>query len=143
MAHTRAGPEIFSVPVFPLIKKQIENFEEVILQKELLLIYNEAELSRINITANDIVIQNSVLGNALAHAIVHALPGSRVMIKSEFTESKNYLYIQPQKISQNNESIIFDRRMDVANKVLRIYDGELSMQKDAAEGMIISIVFPR
>lgn len=144
MAHTKTGPDVSHVPLLPLLKKQLENFEEIILRKDLLLIYNEGELSKVNVTTNEILFQNSVLANALAHAIIHALPGSRISIKTESTESKNYLHIGPQKISpENPESILFDRRMDVAKKVLHIYNGELYMQKDAHEGMIISIVLPR
>lgn len=143
MAETKSGPLVETFPFLPVLKKQIENLDPVIERKNLHLIMNEDVLSKVNIHTNLCLFQNSVLSNILAHCFVFSAPGSNIRIETAPDEGKNYIIFHAEKLVENIDSpIVFDRRMDVAKKVLQIYEGELYMQRDLAQGMIIRMILP-
>jgi hypothetical protein len=143
MSETGSGPLLETYTFLPLLKKPLDNLEPVIRRKDLHLIIKEDQLNSVKIHTNLCLFQNSVVANILAHCFVFAAPGSNIRIETAPDESKNYIIFHSEKLVENIDSpVAFDRRMDVAKKVLQIYEGELYMQRDLAQGMIIRIILP-
>lgn len=130
--------------LLPLLKSQLSDLETIVEKKELQVKYREDDLGKVMLTANQNLFQNSVLGVILSHLIVHASSRSEIEVRSEETDEKVFIFFHARTLHQDDQgSLLIDRRMEVAKKVLEIFEGELYMQKDLKEGMIIRIVLPR
>lgn len=128
-----------------LIETQLAHFNEVIERKNLKVKFNYESLGKVFIRANKWLLQNSVVSNILSHSVIYAHPGSDILIETKTSDDTHFITFHTQKINSEgpeNPAIKIDRRLEVAKRLLRIYKGEMYIQKDLSEGMIIRIVLP-
>lgn len=143
MSLSKSTHKTETTAFLPLLKRQLENLSPGIEQKHLQVIFDEERLKSIHLHVNVCLFQNSVVSNILGHCLVHAAPNTKIRIETTSDEDKHYILFHPEKINEDSATAMtFDRRMDVARKVLQIYEGELYMQRDLAQGMIIRIILP-
>lgn len=130
---------------FPLLMGQIKNFTEVIQQKHLKITYEQDNLDKVMISADGWPLQNSVLSSILSHSIVFAKEGSQISIENKSNEDSYYITFHTHSINRegpDGEATRLDRRLEVARKILQIYKGQLFIQNDLSEGMLIRITLP-
>lgn len=130
---------------FPLLLGQIKNFTEVIQQKHLKITYEQDNLDKVMISADGWPLQNSVLSSILSHSIVFAKEGSQISIENKSNDDSYYITFHTHKINRegpDGEATKLDRRLEVARKILQIYKGQLFIQNDLSEGMLIRITLP-
>ena len=130
---------------FPLLLGQIKNFSEIIQQKHLNITYEPENLDKVLISADGWPLQNSVLASILSHSIVFAKTGSRISIENKSSEDSYYITFHTYQINRegpDGEATQLDRRLEVARRILQIYKGQLFIQNDLSEGMLIRIMLP-
>src|SRR5690606_11146188 len=131
----------------PLLKNSIDVVQDTLEKRNIYINYDSARLARVQINANGWLIQNSVLSNVLSHALIHAKSNSTINIVKDGSDEANLISFHiPNTIPgdvNNNNGLTFERRMEVARRILRIYQGELILQRDMNEGMIIRLSFPQ
>lgn len=145
MAQSREGAHFETNPFLPLLENQLHLLEEILAKKDLHIIYKKENLANVIIHANGWLIQNSVLANILSHCVIYAQPGSMILIENKGSEDDNVITFHIQKVHHKgpeSNSLSLDRRMEVARRILHIYQGELYIQNDLDEGMIIRIKLP-
>lgn len=120
------------------INDQIRNFSEIISKKKIDLNFSPAHDDDI-ITANKWLIEHSVINNILSHAIVQARAESKVSISSNSSKEFVDFKIEVPFIQEKRLAINWDRRMEVARKTLNIYRGDLSIENNQTQGMILHI----
>ncbi len=147
MAQTNETPEEDHDQVFlPLLEKSIGVVQDTLDKRNINIKYDQSNLSKIHINANGWLIQNSVLSNVLSHALIHAKSGSTIGVASDSSSDAHLISFHIKDTIQadmNNSGLNFERRMEVARRILRIYAGELILQRDMNEGMIIRLSFPQ
>jgi hypothetical protein len=130
---------------FPLLLGQIKNFTEIIQQKHLKIKYDPDNLEKVLISADGWPLQNSVLSSILSHSIVYAKKGSQISIDNKSSDDTYYISFHTHQINRegpDGEATQLDRRLEVARRILQIYKGQLFIQNDLNEGMIIRIMLP-
>jgi sensor domain CHASE-containing protein len=130
---------------FPLLLGQIKNFNEIIQQKHLKLNYSPENLDKVLISADGWPLQNSVLSSILSHSIVYAKNGSQISIENKSSDESYYITFHTHQINRegpDGEATQLDRRLEVARRILQIYKGQLFIQNDLNEGMLIRIMLP-
>lgn len=130
---------------FPLLMGQIKNFKEVIQNKHLKITYEQENLDKVLLSTDGWPLQNSVLSSILSHSIVYAKDGSQISIENKSTEDTHYITFHTHKINRegpDGEATHLDRRLEVARRILQIYRGQLFIQNDLSEGMLIRIMLP-
>lgn len=130
--------------LLPILKAALKNFDEVIHKKQIALSFDEEKFKGMSIDANGWLIQNSVLVNTLFHAIFFAEPNSSITLSAFMRSHSNLLKIHVLKVSdsQIHESIFQDRRIEVAKMALHMYGGDLALEKDLHQGIIITLNIP-
>lgn len=129
----------------PLLTGQINNFTEIIQEKHLDISLNSQELEKVMISSDGWPLQNSVLSSILSHSIVYAKEGSKISINNKSTDDTYYITFHTHQINRqgpDGEATHLDRRLEVARRILHIYKGQLFIQNDLAEGMLIRIMLP-
>lgn len=129
----------------PLLERQLEILHEVIQKKELHINFKNENLAKVSISANGWLLQNSVLANVLSHALIYAQPGSTLEIENKSSDENHFITFHVKQILQKGRdgATKMDRRMEVAKGILHIYHGELFIQNDLAQGLIIRILLPK
>ena len=145
MAQSNESPLDESIKFLALIENQLAHFHEVIEKKKIKVKFNYDSMSKVFIRANKWLLQNSVVSNILSHSVIYAYPGSDILIETKSSEETHFITFHTQKIfpeGPDGSALKIDRRLEVAKRLLRIYQGEMYIQKDLSEGMIIRIVLP-
>lgn len=145
MAQTNETSEDMDQNFLPLLEEGIRVVQDTLNKRDVQIQYDEDVLSKIKINANGWLIQNSVVSNVLSHALIHAKTGSTIDIASDESTDSYFISFHVQKAiktDSNNNGLNFERRMEVARRILRIYHGELILQRDMNEGMVIRLIFP-
>lgn len=145
MAQTNETSEDVDQNFLPLLKEGIRIVQDILNKRDIQIQYDEDVLSKIKINANGWLIQNSVVSNVLSHALIHAKAGSTIDIASDESTDSYFISFHVQKAiktDNNNNGLNFERRMEVARRILKIYHGELILQRDMNEGMVIRLIFP-
>lgn len=117
----------------------------MIQQKHLKITYEQDNLDKVMISADGWPLQNSVLSSILSHSIVFAKEGSQISIENKSNDDSYYITFHTHKINRegpDGEATKLDRRLEVARKILQIYKGQLFIQNDLSEGMLIRITLP-
>lgn len=129
----------------PLLERQLEILHEVITKKDLYISFKKENLAKVSISANGWLLQNSVLSNVLSHALIYAQPGSTLEIENKSSDESHFITFHVKRILQKggDGATKMNRRMEVAKGILHIYQGELFIQNDLSEGMIIRILLPK
>ena len=130
---------------FPLLMGQIKNFGEIIKQKHLKITYSPENLDKVLISTDGWPLQNSVLSSILSHSIVYAKNGSQISIENKSSDDSYYITFHTHQINRegpDGEATHLDRRLEVARRILQIYKGQLFIQNDLSEGMLIRIMLP-
>lgn len=129
----------------PLLERQLEILHEVIEKKDLHINFKNDNLAKVSISANGWLLQNSVLSNVLSHALIYAQSGSTLEIENKSSDESHFITFHVKQILQKGRdgATKMNRRMEVAKGILHIYHGELFVQNDLAEGMIIRILLPK
>src|SRR5690606_15563544 len=133
----------------PLLEKSISVVRDTLDKRNIDIKYDQSKLSQIHINVNGWLIQNSVLSNVLSHALIHAKSGSTISVNGDSSSDSHLISfhipnsIQPDLNNHNTNGLNFERRMEVARRIIRIYAGELILQRDMNEGMIIRLSFPQ
>lgn len=130
---------------FPLLMGQIKNFTEIIQQKHLKITYSPENLDKVLISTDGWPLQNSVLSSILSHSIVYAKHGSQISIENKSSDDSYYITFHAHQINRegpDGEATHLDRRLEVARRILQIYKGQLFIQNDLSEGMLIRIMLP-
>lgn len=142
MARSGEGPDQEVQYVAPLMREQLQNLEEVISKKSLIISFSETSFSEGKVFANRWLLQNCILCNSLVHSILYARPECSIVLSYENYDETNIITIHTSKILGSGDPFKMDRRLEVARKVVAIYQGEFFLQKDLSEGMIIRIRLP-
>jgi sensor domain CHASE-containing protein len=145
MAHTKEGIHQESLPFLPLLEEQIEELKEITSKKNLTITIHTESFANFMINTNGWLLQHSVLNNILSHSIIHAQIGSAIHIEHKSSEELHFIEFRTLKVihsGQDSLAIKFDRRMEVAKQVLHIYQGELFIQRDLSEGIIVRMLIP-
>jgi hypothetical protein len=144
MAYTGNRPNFEKCELLPLIQNQLEHLEGIVLKKNLHLRLKE-QLNNVSVMANCSLLQNSVLSNILGHAIIYAQPGSDIEISYKSSEDQQFITFHIFKMiskTSDTKPSSLNRRIEVAKKVLNIFEGDLYVQNDLLEGMILRMVLP-
>lgn len=142
MAKSGEGPDQEEQLLAPLMREQLDNLEDVISKKSLIIAFNEKSFRDGKVFANRSLVQNCILGNSLVHSILHAKAESTIVISYEKNEDFNFITIHNSQVSGKADPFHIDRRLEVARRVVALYQGEYFLQKDLSEGMIIRIKLP-
>ncbi len=144
MAHSGEGLHDENLEFLPLLQDALDNLSDVIEKKELRIEVKRGDFSNVRIAINGWLIQNSVLTSVLSHSIIYAEPGSVIDISYSASAEKHFIVFHTQNIHANHgkEAFALDRRLEVAKKVLYVHHGDLFVQNDLSQGMLIRISFP-
>lgn len=144
MAHTEEYSEDELKEFLPLLKEQIKSFSEIIQKKNLNVSFKEETLKHINVSYSGWLIQHSVISNVLFHSIIYAETGSQIHITHLQSLHNHRIQFQTSKILSNIDHLDLenDRRIYVAKRALQIYQGNLFIEKNDQEDMVISIILP-
>ncbi len=146
MAQTNETSHDEEEDFLPLLERSIKIVQDTLDKRNIKINYDQTNLSNIHINANGWLIQNSVVSNVLSHALIHAKTGSAIEVASDSSADTHLITFHVQNTVQGDSTssgLNFERRMEVARRILRIYQGELILQRDMNEGMIIRLSFPQ
>ncbi|MFP5385275.1 MAG: hypothetical protein ACLGHN_04305 [Bacteriovoracia bacterium] len=144
-ANTGKEIETEKVDLRTSLLKELDEIRDLQTKKSIQVDFSPEKIVSSSILANRWLLENSVLNTILTHAIVHAEAGSGISIEFQKMRSSFILTIRVQRMNDmefSEKSINLDRRLMVAKKVLHVFNGELSMDKDLSGGMIIRIQLP-
>ncbi|MCM2348721.1 MAG: hypothetical protein NDI69_01790 [Bacteriovoracaceae bacterium] len=145
MTQSKEGAHHEVHQFLPLLERQLDLLNDIIEKKHLVIQYSKEKLTEVTINANGWLIQNSVLSNVLSHAIIYSQAGSVITIENQSSDETHVITFHIKTVHQKgpeSNSLSLDRRMEVAKRILQIYEGELYIQNDLGEGMIIRIKLP-
>lgn len=145
MSHTGEGLDLERHKLLPLLEKVLSSLQDISEKKKLNIKFNQEHFKDIEIEANAWLIQNTVICNILTHSIIFADSGTSLVIDYKQTPETQFITFRTENIHQNRPDstpITSDRRIEVARKVLQIYQGDLFLQYDLGGGMIIRILLP-
>lgn len=144
MAHSGQGLQDENLDFLPLIQEPLDNLSDIIEKKNLTVNLKRDDFKDVKVSINGWLIQNSVLSSIISHSIIYAEPGSTIEISHSKTHDKHFIVFHTHKIQSDNDKKAFalDRRLEVAKKVLHVHEGDLFVQNDLAQGMLIRITLP-
>ncbi len=144
MAHTGEGLQDDDLELLPLIQGPMQNLEDVIWKKNLTINLKHDEFKDVRISINGWLIQNSVVSSILSHSIIYAERGSNIEISHSESSGKHFIVFHILKVhtDPSRKAFLMDRRLEVAKKVLNVHQGELFVQNDLHEGMLIRVIIP-
>lgn len=144
MAHSGEGLHDENLEFLPLLQDTLDNLADIVEKKDLRIEVKRGDLSKVRISINGWLIQNSVLTSVLSHSIIYAESGSVIEISYSASAEKHFIVFHTQKIQSDpgKKAFALDRRLEVAKKVLHVHQGDLFVQNDLSEGMLIRISFP-
>lgn len=147
MAQSNEATQDEDQDFLPLLEKSINVVQDTLDKRNIRITYDRPHFQNVHINANGWLIQNSVLSNVLSHALIHARSNSTIKISSNSSDDSHLVSFHiPDTIPgdiNNNSGLTFERRMEVARRILRIYQGEVILQRDLNEGLFIRLSFPQ
>ncbi len=144
MAHTGQELHDENLDILPLVQDSLDNLSDITQKKSLIINLKQDGLKDVKVSINGWLIQNSVLSSIISHSIIYAEQGSTIEISHSQTHEKHFIVFHTHKIQSDSgkKALSMDRRLEVAKKVLHVHGGELFVQNDLAEGMLIRITLP-
>lgn len=144
MAHSGEGLNDEDLELLPLIQGPLQNLEDVIRKKNLKMNLKHDDFKDVRISINGWLIQNSVFSNILSHSIIYAETGSTIEISHSESGGKHFIVFHNLKAQTDSSRKAFemDRRLEVARKVLHVHQGELFIQNDLHQGLLIRVIIP-
>jgi sensor domain CHASE-containing protein len=145
MAHTGDGLKHEDCKFFPILQSELKNLEGVLEKKNLTVNFDSEKLNIVVIKANGWLMGTSVVSNILTHALIHAENDSEIAISHSQDNHSNIITFHLQAtlgLDAQKSATSLDRRMEVAKKVIELYQGNLILQNDLAGGILIRIILP-
>ena len=146
MAQISPNPLDEIISVYPLLENQVTNFSDIIEKRGLSVHFNDDPKAKILVHANKWLLENSVFANILSHSIIFAKQNSVITISLRSSPTSHFISFQTEHVNEEiseGSALRFDRRLEVAQRVLQMYQGEMYIQRDMTGGVIIRIVLNR
>jgi len=139
-----AGSEHFDEETFeilPLVREHLYQLKEIVSKKNLSLKLDVESFKEIKITGNRWLISNSVLKNALSFSALISCPDGRIEVSHSVSQRECSTIFYIEKIIEEEMSKAFriDRRLLVAQNVMNLLNGEITIREDGSGGMILKL----
>lgn len=133
------GDETFEI--LPLIREQFDLHSEVAHRKNLKLKLDDESFKEIKVTGNKWLISNTVLKNALSFSTLISCPHGRIEVTHTRTpqECCTIFYIEKIIEEEMTKTFRIDRRLLVAQNVMNLLNGEITIREDGSGGMIVKL----
>lgn len=127
--------------ILPLIKEHLELISEVVSKKNLKLKLDAESFNEIKLTGNKWLISNTVLKNALSFSALVSRPDGMIEVTHSTTPKECSTIFHIEKIIADDMTKAFriERRLMVAQNVMGLLNGEISIREDGAGGMIVKL----
>lgn len=140
MADSKEGLTDSGLNFVQIIRKQIENYQDVLKKKNVRTDFNEGEFQKIVLHMNVWLLENSVLSNVFSHLLIHAENGSTLSIENKSTGNTQIVKFRVKRQASGEQAKVLSRRMEVARKVLQMHQGELREEINSDDELIISMI---
>ncbi len=127
--------------ILPLIKEHLELISEVVSKKNLKLKLDADSFKEIKVTGNKWLISNTVLKNALSFSALVSRPDGMIEVTHTVTPRECCTIFHIEKIIADEMTKAFriERRLMVAQNVMGLLNGEISIREDGSGGMIVKL----
>lgn len=127
--------------ILPLLKEQFLLLREIISKKNLYLQLDSESFNEVKLTGNKWLISNTVLKNVLSFSALISRPDGKIEVTHTVSprECSTIFYIENIIEEEMSKAFRIDRRLLVAQNVMNILNGEITIREDSSGGMIVKL----
>lgn len=127
--------------ILPLIKEHLDLLSEVVSKKNLKLKLDADSFKEIKVTGNKWLISNTVLRNALSYSALVSCPEGKIEVShtQDARECSTIFYIEKIITEEMSKAFRIERRLLVAQNVMGLLDGKITIREDGEGGMIVKL----
>ena len=127
--------------ILPLLTEQLNHLREIVNKKNLKLKLDSESFREIKVTGNKWLISNTVLKNALSFSALISRPDGKIEVTHTISskECSTLFYIEKIIEAEMSKAFRVDRRLLVAQNVMNLLNGEITIYEDGSGGMILKI----
>ncbi len=130
---------------FPLFEDELNRLSDALIKKNIQMKYSKEELQDVSIPINSWLLQHTILHHCLSYGILYAGNSGQIKVGHTKNEHTQLIYFHLSFVPQKKllaDSAHFERRLDVARRALKIYQGDLFIDHENSDGMKIKIILP-
>lgn len=130
-----------SFEILPLLIVQIKDLQDVIEKKDIRINLNSESFNEVKVTGNKWLVSHTVIKNALSYCVLLSKPSSIIVISHTTSSSECSTIFHIEKVYEEEAYKPFkvERRLLVAQNVMDLLNGEISIQNDERGGIILKL----
>lgn len=127
--------------ILPLMKEHIEHLRDIVSRKNVVLNLDTESFKDIKLTANKWLVSNTVIKNAISFSALVSHPDSKIEVTHTVSPTQCCTIFYIEKVIEESLSKTFrvDRRLLVAQNVMNLMNGEITLREDGSGGMILKL----
>jgi hypothetical protein len=133
-----------SLDLGEVLKNQLNLMKDIFQKKNLKLEVSYNDFKDVNLKANRWLIQNSVIASLLSHLLIYARNESNIQISLKKGQENIFLTFHATDVRSKefeDQAVRIDRRLEIARRILQLYQGELKVEKDLSGGLNLEVRF--
>lgn len=133
------------VELLPIFEDELDEVQDLLVKKSLVTDIPRDKIKDIQLYINKWLFKNFVVSNILTHSIFQAETGSTISVTYQRMLDYHVIQFHTQRTHHEEvvgKTITLDRRLKVAKTIMNVYDGDVKVDEDLANGLTVRVLIP-